>query len=253
LYCKNCGTANADDAVYCQKCGADLRAASAPTGSGMPGSTVPPSYLGANPMPSSMNVMGVIRHAIDLTKNPAGVMSAYRDTDPSFNSLLINYVAVLAAIPFVATLIGDLIIYSYTSADVGIAFGQAIFGFISNLIAVFVVGFVVWKLAPRFGTSTTQIRATRLAAYSFTPFFLVSVINIIPYSPIRALDTLALLYGIYIIYLGLPIMLGTPQSQVITYLVVTFVVVIVVYVVLAVVIGAILLAIFGLALGLAFL
>ena len=63
-------------------------------GSAMPISTPPPAYSGANPMPTSFNFMGAIKHAIDLVKSPASVMTAYKDSDPSIKSLIINYVAV---------------------------------------------------------------------------------------------------------------------------------------------------------------
>jgi hypothetical protein len=187
-------------------------------------------------MPNSMNPMAAIKHAIDLIKNPAGVMNAYRDSDPSLNSLMINYVGVLAAIAFVATLIGDLIIFRGVYG-----FLDALLPFISSILGVFIVGYILWKLAPSFGTNTTQIRATRLAAYSYTPYFLISVLNIIPFGPIRDLGYLGLLYGIYIVYLGLPILLSTPKERVISYLIVSLVVVFAVYLVLEVVIGAILL------------
>lgn len=192
-----------------------------------------------------MNVMGTIRHAIDLLRNPKGVMTAYRDSDPQLNSLMINYVGVLAGITFVATLIGDAI-----ALGAGAGFVYSLLAAITSVLGVFIVGFVLWKLAPSFNTTTTQIRATRLAAYSYTPYFLISVLNIIPYYPIHALfGLLGLLYGLYIIYLGLPILLGTPQQQVITYLVVSLVVVFVVYFVLSYIVGLILLGIFGLGLG----
>jgi hypothetical protein len=250
LYCKNCGTATADDAVYCQKCGADLRAASAPTGSGMPGSTVPPSYLGANPMPINFNIGGVFKHAIDLVRSPAQVMSAYRDSDPSFNSIMINYVAVLAAIPLIATLIGGLWYYSifgylgFVGGTIyGYAFATAIIGYILDIVGVAIVSYIVVWLAPNFGAKTTLPRAARLTAYAFTPFFLASILNIIPF--IGFLSVLGLLYGLYVLYLGVPIMLGTPQNESLTYTIVIVVAVIIVYAIIyAIGFGAVSLAFF---------
>jgi len=256
LYCKNCGTANTDDATFCQKCGADLRTAYATTGpgmgsGGMPESTAPPpQYTGANPMPTSFNIVGVFKHAIDLVKSPAAVMNAYRDNDPSFNSIMINYVAVLAGIPLVATLIGYLWYYGLFGylgfvggAIYGYAITAAILGYILDVIAVVVVGFVIWKLASNFSTTTTQVRATRLAAYSFTPFFLASILYIIPL--VGFLSFLGLLYGLYVLYLGVPIMLGTPKDKVVSYVIVTVIAVIIIYAIIdAIVFGVTALAFF---------
>ena len=191
-------------------------------------------------MPSSMNPMGAIRHAIDVTRSPASVMTAYRDADTSVNSVIINYVAVLAAIYFIGTLLGDLIFYH----SAGFAVLDAILYYILGIVQVFVVGFIIWKLAPNFGTNTTQVRSLRLAAYIFTPYFLISILKIIPF--LGVLVILGLLYGLYIFYLGIPIMLGTPQNQVITYLVVALVVTFVVYFVISFIVGAVTVAAFGL-------
>lgn len=185
-------------------------------------------------MPTSFNIGGVFRHAIDLLKGPASVMTAYKDSDTSLRSLIVNYVAILAAIAFVATLIGDLWYYGIFGylgflggAVYGYAITVAILGYILDIIGVGIVGFVIWKLGPSFGTSTTQIRATRLAAYSFTPFFLLSILNIIPF--LGFLSFLGLLYGLYILYLGVPIMLGTPRDKALTYVIVSVIAVIVIY------------------------
>ena len=99
------------------------------------------------------------------------------------------------------------------------------------------MGFVIWKLAPSFGTTTNQVRATRMAAYAFTPAFLAGILYIIP--PIGFLVFLGTLYGLYILYLGLPILSNTPKDKVLTYVIVTVVAVIVIYAIIAVIIGAI--------------
>ena len=111
----------------------------------MPSSNPPPAYSGTSPMPSSFNVMGAIKHAIDLVKSPASVMTAYRDSDPSVNSLIINYIVILAAIDFVGTLIGDLIFY-----NAGYAVVSAILYYILGVVQVLVVGYIIWKLCPQF-------------------------------------------------------------------------------------------------------
>jgi hypothetical protein len=213
-------------------------------GGGMPGSSPPPTYSGANPMPSSFNIVATFKHAIDLVKSPASVMTAYRDSDTPLNSLMIHYVAVLAIVPFVAILIGDLWYYGLFGylgflgfGGYGYAILSAILTYVLDIVAVFVVGFVTWKLAPSFGTTTTQVRATRLAAYAFTPAFLISILNIIPF--IGVLSILGFLYGLYILYLGLPIMLNTPKDKALTYVIVVVVVTLIVYFVIAAIIGTI--------------
>jgi len=156
---------------------------------------------------------------------------------------MINYVAILAAIDFVGTLIGNAI---FINAGYGVL--SAILYYIFGVIEVFVLGYVIWKLAPSFGTTTNQVRSLALAAYIYTPYFLISILKIIP--ELGVLVILGLLYGLYIFYQGLPVMLGTPKDKVIIYLVVVLIVTFVIYAIVGVIIGAISLAAVGVNAGL---
>lgn len=154
---------------------------------------------------------------------------------------MINYVAVLAAIPFIATLIGDLWYYAFFGFG-GFALAAAILTYILDIAGVFVIGFIIWKLAPNFGSRTTQSRATLMAAFVYTPVFLISILNIIPF--IGVITFLGLLYGLYILYIGLPILVNTPADKVLTYVIAIVVVSIIVYAVIGAIIGAVAAAFF---------
>jgi len=163
-------------------------------------------------------------------------MNSNRDNDTNLQNLIVNYVAVIAAVPFIATLIGDIAFHAYLgAAAVGYGFADAILTYVLDIIAVFVVGFLMWKLGPSFGTATTQVRATRLAAYVFTPVFLISIFDIIPFLGI--ITILGVIYGLYILYKGMPIVLNTPNDRVISYLIVTLIVTFAVYFFVFLVVG----------------
>lgn len=195
--------------------------------------------------------MGTINKAIGLVKNPVGFMTSDKDAPATVNSIMINYVAVLAAIPFFATLIGYLWYYSllgaYAGIFIGFAFVWAVLTYILYVVAVYVIGFVIQMLASNFGTARDQVKSLKLSAYVFTPVFLISVLNIIP--PLGVLTILGLIYGLYILYMGLPIVLGTAKDRVVPYLVTIVVVTLIVYVVIAVIIGAVTAAIFATTFG----
>lgn len=197
---------------------------------------------------ASFDIKSTFMNAIDLVKNPTGFMNANRENDAPLKTLMINYVAVLAAIPLIATLIGDLWYYGLfgflglAGFFYGYLVGIAILTYILDIVAVFVVGFIVWKLAPNFGTVTTQVRATRIAAYAFTPAFLIAILDIIPF--ISFITILGLLYGLYILYLGLPILLNTPKDKALTYVIVTVVATLIVYFVIGAIIGGVTAAFF---------
>lgn len=241
--CPKCGSTNSEDSIFCQSCGNDLRARTGPNGdsgssSGNSGYATP-SPTGQSK--SSFNLSSAFNDAIALVRSPAAFMSAHKDQDVPVRTLMINYVAVLAAIPFVATLIGYSWYYRFFTlfggGGFGYIFGIAILDYVLNLVAVFAVGYVMWKLGPNFGTNISQDRATRMAAYIFTPIFLISILNIIPF--LSFLTFLGALYGLYIMYLGLPAVLGTPREKVLGYLVVTVIATLVIYAIVGAIIGAI--------------
>jgi Yip1 domain len=200
---------------------------------------VPEFSLGSIPGGrANFQMANAFTNAINLVKSPANFMRQNRDDAVPVNTTILNYVVILAAIPFIATLVGDL--WYYGSA--GYAVTDAISTYIFEIIGVIVIGVIIWKLAPSFGTTTSQSQATLLAAFVYTPFFLISVVEFIPF--IGALSILGLIYGLYILWMGLPIMLGTRPDKVLTYFIVILVIAIIVYVVIGSIVGAIAIAFF---------
>lgn len=217
MYCPNCGAENTNDAMFCKSCGAKLSESA--TSAVVAPSAVSPQ--GGNPRAMIMNALN---SAIALIKNPVGYMKQNTSEIP-LKPLMTNYVAVLAAIPFFATLIGDLWYYAHLG-EYAYAIPAAIVAYILELIAVFILGIVIWKVGPSFGTKTSQAMATTLAAYVYTPVFLVSIVYLIP--PISLLVIIGLLYGLYIFYQGIPILLHTQQDKVLVYAIVVIIVALVI-------------------------
>jgi hypothetical protein len=182
--------------------------------------------------PSMGSINGVFQEAIALVKDPKAYMTARADSAPPVMDTLTKYVAILALIPLVFTILGDAIF----TRSIGYAIVAGIVTYIFELIAVVVVGIILWKLAPSFSSVADQNKATKLVSYVYTPVFLISVLNIIP--GLTVLNILGLLYGLYILYIGLPIVLKTPTDKVVVYVIVTLVVTFVWYFILAAIAGA---------------
>ena len=202
----------------------------------------PPSGSGAASSSSNF-IMGTINSAIELVKNPAGFITAHQGDPATTNEIMVKYVAVLALIPFFATLIGDLWYYSLftrftlVGSFAAYAFVRAVLTYILDVAAVYVIAIVIRMLAPTFNSTVDEIKSLKLAAYIFTPAFLIAVLDIIP--PLSGLTFLGVLYGLYILYIGLPIVLATPKDKVVTYVVAVVVATLVVFVVIGVIIGLI--------------
>ena len=217
---------------------------------GQPGSSsVPPQQSGtAQGAGMSMLIMGAINSAIALVKNPLGFMATDKDSPATVRGIMVNYVAVLAAIPFFATLIGYLWYYDlylpigFAGSFLAYAFVRALLVYILDVASVYVIAVVIRMLAPTFNSTADEIKSLKLAAYIYTPVFLIGVLDIVPILGI--LTILGVLYGLYILYLGLPVVLGTPKEKVMTYVIATVVATLVVYFIVGAIIGAVSTAIF---------
>ena len=197
--------------------------------------------------------MGTINSAMALVRNPVSYITANKDSPSTVMGIMVNYVAVLAAIPFIATLIGDLWYYSFfipfgfVGSYVAFAFTSAVLTYILDIVAVYIVAMVIGMLAPTFNSTTDQIKNLKLAAFIFTPGFLIGILDIIP--PLGFVTILGVLYGLYILYLGLPIMMATPKEKVMTYVVAVVIATFVIYLVIGAIIWVVTAAVFHFGMG----
>ncbi|HEX9006486.1 MAG TPA: Yip1 family protein, partial [Bacteroidota bacterium] len=127
---------------------------------------------------------------------------------PNIQQIILGYVLPLALIPAVATILGGLLFRSGIFFSMSYYIATALVAFVANVIGVFVTAFVIDFLAPNFGSEKGLGRAVQLVAYSYTPMWVAGILNIIPGLGIIA--ALVGLYGIYLMYLGLPLLMKTP-------------------------------------------
>jgi hypothetical protein len=134
----------------------------------------------------------------------------------SVGGLYSSYVAPLAAIPAIAQFIGLSVIgTTILGVSIKMGFGKGlsmmVFGFVLTLVMIYVLSLVIAALAPSFDGQKNQPQALKLAAYSMTPGWVAGIFQIIPSLGILAL--LAGFYGIYLLYLGLPVLMKCPKDK----------------------------------------
>jgi hypothetical protein len=126
--------------------------------------------------------------------------------------LFVRYVAVLAAIPALARFVGSSLIGGYTPIVPGLI--GAIGSYVFALALVVVTALIVDALAPTFDAQKNFRNAFKLAAYSFTPVWIAGAFLLVP-----GLNFLAILglYGLYLLWVGLPLLLGVPREKAFPY------------------------------------
>ena len=187
-----------------------------------------------------MNLVDRVKNIIMTPKTEWPVIAA---EEPNPTALLTGYVIPLAAVPAIATVIGTGLIGGPFGASLTFGIGSAVVSFIASVLGVYLTALVMDYLAPNFGSQKSFGRAMQTVAYSYTPAWVGGILGILP--AIAWLGTFAGLYGLYIMYLGLPHTMKTPEDKTIVYMVVTIIILIVIYAVLAAILGGIMVAILG--------
>ncbi len=151
-----------------------------------------------------------------------------------------TYVAILAVLPLIGGIVGALITYP---GLLGFFMVSAILGYLLTFAIVYLIALIIDALAPTFSSEKHMPSALKLTAYSYTPAWVAGIFNIIPFIG-WLIALLGAIYGLYVLYLGLPTLMRTPQDKTIGYTVVIVICAIVVSVVIGFIL-TILIGIFG--------
>jgi hypothetical protein len=151
------------------------------------------------------------------------------DAEPAtVASLYTGYIMPLAAIPVVCQAIGfSLIGYSipfvggHYKTPIGTALISAAVMYCFTLIGVFIIALVVDALAPSFGGTKNQVQALKVVAYSYTASWVGGILSLIP--ALSVIGILFGLYSLYLLYLGLPVLMKSPQDKAVGYTVVVII------------------------------
>ena len=189
----------------------------------------------------SGSASGVIQRAKDILLKPKETWPVIAAEPATTQSIYVPYVLALAAIGPIAGFIGGqafgftMLGVTYHPPLVG-ALVSAIVTYGLSLATIFILALVIDGLAPNFGGQKDQVQALKVAAYSATAGWVGAIFGILP-----ALSVIGLLFalsGLYLLYLGVPVMMQAPQDKALGYTVVVIIVYIVLFLIVGAVVGA---------------
>jgi hypothetical protein len=164
-----------------------------------------------------MNIVERVKKILLEPKKEWGIISL-ETTNTS--ELYKSYIIPLAAIGPVASIIGMSMMG--ISMPFGGSFrlplttsiGNAVVQYVLSLVGVYLLAMVVDFLAPTFSGEKNSDQALKLAAYSYTAVWLSGIFVMIP-----ALSFFMILglYGLYLIYTGIPVLMKAPQEKALGY------------------------------------
>jgi hypothetical protein len=160
--------------------------------------------------------MDLIERIRAIMLSPAAAWQAIaRESTPPW-LLLQTYVAALAAIPAVADFIGMTAI-GYSVPGKGVVrvevlsgFMAALFAYAMSLVITTLQAIVIYLAAPVYSARRDWVSAFKLAVYSFTPAWLAGIFLVVP--GLHFLVILGL-YGLFVLYCGLPPLILCPPQR----------------------------------------
>jgi hypothetical protein len=172
---------------------------------------------------------------VNILTKPAQEWPVIASEPKDVAGLFRNYIAILAAIPAICGWIGMSVVgvtlpllgQFRTPMVAGLA--NAVVAYVLGLVCVYLAALVIAKLAPTFQSESDVPQALKLVAYSMTPGWLAGVLSLVP--ALGVIGILAMLYGLYLMYLGIGPLMKTPPEKRIPYMAVSIVVLIVLFIV----------------------
>jgi hypothetical protein len=184
--------------------------------------------------------MNLVERAKNLILQPAQEWKVIDAEPQTVQGLYTSYVMILAAIPAVCGFIG------YSLVGVGVfgatwrvpmASGVAhmVVSYILSLGGVYVLALLIDALAPSFGGQKNFIQALKVSAFTPTAGWLAGVFSVIP--SLSIIGALLSLYSLYLLYVGLPLLMKTPEDKTVPYIAVVIIATIILVVVITAVVG----------------
>jgi hypothetical protein len=185
--------------------------------------------------------MNLTERVKNILVQPVEEWSVIETEQTTVADLYTYYIMPLAAIGPVASIIGLSVIGFHVPmggtyrVSLMTAIGHAVVTYVMALAGVYVLALVIDVLAPTFNGTKNSSQALKLAAYSSTAGWLVGIFNLIP--PLAFLQILGL-YSLYLLYLGLPVLMKSPQDKTLAYTVVVIIAGLIIFAIIGAVGGA---------------
>lgn len=162
----------------------------------------------------------VLNHVWGLIFHPVDEWKSIKEERCTIGSCYCSHVLFLSAIPAIAGYIGTTQVgWSFGAGEVHkltspSALQIAIITYLTMLVAVFSIGKAIHWMGQTYGSKQTLPQAIALAAYAATPLWLVGFFFLYPMLWVNMVVGLpALAYTVYLLYTGVPVMMGVSKER----------------------------------------
>lgn len=165
-----------------------------------------------------MDFNKLIARAKNILLTPKTEWPVIAGETETVQGLYLNYILVLAAIPAIIGFIKTSIIGSgafgiTVRASIGAGITHMIIQYALTLVMLFVMALIIDALAGTFGAQKNQVQALKTSAYTYTASAIASIGLILGLGLGMLIGLAGLIYGIYLLYLGLPNTMKCPPEK----------------------------------------
>ncbi len=165
-----------------------------------------------------MRLLERVKDILVQPKSEWKVIAKERETQVG---LFKSYVLPMAALGPLASIIGLTVVgASLPMGNLRIGFlpalGSAITSFVMAVAGVYILALLIDALATTFASTKNPVNALKVAVYSATPGWLAGLLQLFP-GALTMVAFLISLYGVYLLYLGLQALMGTPKERALAY------------------------------------
>lgn len=192
---------------------------------------------------ASGSAPSIVARAQGLLTQSAAEWRKIEPEPATAQSLFIGYLIPLALIPAIATLIGLSVfgagVPGIASVKLPIlsALTMAALSFVMTLVMTWVMGLVINALAGNFAGTQNPTQALKVAVYSGTGVLLAGVFQ--AYPPLGILGLVGLIFSIFLLHSGLPVLMKAPSDRATGYTVSVVLVMLVLWIVVGVAASAV--------------
>lgn len=184
--------------------------------------------------------MSLVTRAMNILTKPAAEWEVIAAEPATVGGLFTGYAIILAAIgPIMSVLFTGVLGFGAMQLP-GMSIGMTIIAataaatYVISLLVLYLMSMIVKAVSPSFNGNSDMVQATKLMTYASTPAWLAGLVSWVP--GIGWLIALAaVVYVVYLIYVGLKPVMGVPQEKLAGFTVV----IVLAYIVLSMVLSAI--------------
>lgn len=188
-----------------------------------------------------MDFNSIIKRTSNIIIKPDEEWKVISQENTNKSAVLLGYALPYIIVIAITSAAGSFI-FSFGFFSISYIVISSVFAFVVPFAGIFISSYIINALAPGFGSTSNIDNAFKLVIYSYTAFFLASIITGL--FPALFFIGIVGLYSFYIFWLGFTPMMKTPDDKKAGYAIVSILIMVGVYGALTILFGFILAAFF---------